>query len=129
MVAIDQPADHRVQQDDKCSPQGAQKEEQLSSLGLLASCVIEGTPNSIESKQSCQTHGSIELAVLEVFKGIDNYPVSRSSRVEKIADTHQGRNLTSGNVDSRTCHECRDGGQGNEVNDPPAANQADKGDD
>ena len=67
MVSIDQPADHCVKQDDKHSPQGGQEEEHLSSVWHPTSSEVEGTPNGIKEKKSCQTHGSIEFAMPEVF--------------------------------------------------------------
>lgn len=128
-MSINQPADQCVKQDDKYSPQGGQEEERLSSVRHPASSEIEATPNGIKSEKSCQTHGSIKLAVFEVFQRVNDDPVSSSSGVEKSADTHHRRNLTSGNVNGRTGHERRDGGQRNEIDNPAAANKADKADD
>lgn len=128
VVSVDQPTNHGIKQDDKDSPQSGQEEEHFSSVWHLTSSVIHRAPDDIEKKKRCQTHGSIELAMSKVFQRVDNDSVSRSSRVKKITDAHQRRHLTNGNVEGRTCHESRDGGQGNEVNDPPAADQADKAD-
>lgn len=121
VVSVDQPTNHCVKQDDKGSPQSGQEEEHFSSVWHLTGSVIQGTPDGIEKKKRSQAHGSIELAMSEVFQRVNDDSVSRSSRIEKIADAHQRRNLTNGNVEGRTCHESRDGGQRDEVNDPPAA--------
>lgn len=121
VVSVDQPTDHCVKQDDKDSPQSGQEEEHFSAVWHLTSSVVQGTPNGVKKKKRCEAHGSIEFAMSEIFQRVDDNSVSRSSRVEKITDAHQCRNLTNGNVDGRTRHESRYGGQRNEIDDPPAA--------
>ena len=47
----------------------------------------------------------------------------------KAGDAHQTGDLTDGNVERRARHKCRDGRQGDEVDDPAASNQSNGDDD
>lgn len=128
VMPIDQPTDHRVQQDDKCRPQRREKEEELGSAGHSPGTEVAHGPDRIQHHQCGQTHGRVQFGSSEMFQNIDHDFVRGCSRVESC-NPHQGWDLADGDVERRARHEGGNGGQRDEVYNPAHTDQPDEDDD
>ena len=127
-MAVDQPADHGVQQQHEDCAQGADEEEGLAAVGKLIAEEGADIADEVQEKQRRQTHGGVLLRASQVLQNVDKYLVGSLARRE-ASDAHQRRHLADGNVQSRASHEGRDCRQRDEVDDPATPNQADEEDD
>ena len=127
-MTVHQPTDHGVQENDESGPKGSDEEEGLAATrqasGSKGTCVS----NDVEHGQGRQAHGGIDLGATKMLEGVDG-DLIRSLAIGEADDTHQTGQLSDGDVDGRSGHEGGNGGQGDELDDPPAANQTNEDDD
>jgi len=125
---VDQPADHGVEQDDEDGPQGREKEGQPLVLRPPLRSVGACRPNQIEHRERCQAHGCIQGCAGQTLEGVNEDNVGCLASRE-TGNAHHGRDLAHDNVEGRARHEGREGGERDDIDDPPASDKADKEDD
>lgn len=109
-MAVHQPTDHRVEEDDERGSEGGQEEVGLAALRVPFGRIAARKADEIQQQQGGQSHGRVQLGPFEMLQGVDDDPIRVITRVES-RDAHQVRNLAHGDVDGRSRHESGYGGQ------------------
>lgn len=84
---------------------------------------ITRRPDQVEHQKRRDAHGSIDFRLVQILQGVYDDLVRRCSRVE-AGYAHQCRDLSCSNRQSAPCDKSRDGCQGDQVDDPATANEA-----
>lgn len=106
-MTVDEPTDHRVQENDESGAQGRDEEEELLPMGHLLGGILASGSNQVEHCEGRETHCSINLRSWKAFEGVDDHPVGGRARI-KARDAHHTGDLTNRNVQGRTRHIGRD---------------------
>lgn len=84
--------------------------------------------NKVKEKKGSESHSSVDLSTRQMRQRTNDDFISSASSVE-ATEPEQGWHLARSNAKSGPSHESRDSGEWNEVNDPAASDQTNKGND
>lgn len=71
-IAVDQPTDHSVKENDEDGTQSRAEEQKSAVLGELVSSILESKSQKVEEDKSGKTHGSIKCTSAEMLQDMDN---------------------------------------------------------
>ncbi len=107
-MAMDQPADHGVQEDDQRRSQRRDEEEDLATRGHASRAAGTPAADEVQQRQGRQPHDSIGVGAAQMLERVDDDSVRRLPR-QDAADAHQAGNLPDGDVERGAGHEGRHG--------------------
>lgn len=128
MVSVNQEADEGVEKDDEDCAQRRSKEVDLRLRRMTLGHVGAPRANKVKEEKGSESHSSVDLGTWQMLERANNDFIGSTSGVE-ATEPEQGWYLAGSNAKSGPSHESGYGGEWNEVNDPAAPDQTNKGND